>query len=87
MKTFFNILQTVINLKHKTYPDEPFSIPETPYETQIIEEHLHIGVLINRIYYEVKKNKYDDKYKNNSHSKFCSLNHIVNNSFYQTELK
>ena len=33
MKTFFNILQTVINLKHKTYPDEPFSIPETPYES------------------------------------------------------
>jgi len=87
MKTFFNILQTVINSKHKTYPDEPFSIQDLPYENQLLQEHLHIGMLINRIFYEVKKNKYHDKYKNNSHSKFYSLNHIVNNSFYQKELK
>lgn len=86
MKTFFNILQSVINQKHKTYPDEPFSVSEIP-EMNKVDLHIGIGVLINNIYYEFKENKYVDKYKNNSHSKFTSLNYIFNNSFYTKELK
>jgi hypothetical protein len=84
MKTFFNILQTVINQKYKMYPDEPFSVPNNSHMS---EEQLHIGVLINRIYHEIKSKKYVDKYKNNTHSKFSSLNYILNNSFYSNELK
>ena len=74
MKTFFNILQTIINQKHKNYPDEPFCIPET----HLSEEQIYIGCLINNIYYEAKKNKYKNKHKNNTHSKFSSLNQNLN---------
>ena len=88
MKTFFNILQTVINLKHKMYPDEHFNVPEIP---EVNKDDLHInidiGVLINIIFHEGKKNTYVDKYKNNSYSKFSSLNYVLNNSFYTKELK
>jgi hypothetical protein len=83
MKTFFNILQTIINQKNKSYPDENFSGPESHRS----EEQLHIGCLIYNIFYEVKKNKYMDKHKNNAHSKLGSLNHFLDNSFSTKELK
>jgi hypothetical protein len=83
MKTFFNILQTIINQKHKNYPDEPFCEPET----HLSEEQIYIGCLINNIYYEEKKNKHENKNKNTAHSKFISLNQNLNNSFYKKELK
>lgn len=83
MKTFFNILQTIINQKQKNYPDEPFCAPET----HLSEEQIYIGCLINNIYYEAKKNKHENKHRNIAHSKFSSLNHNLNNSFYKKELK
>ena len=88
MKTFFNILQTIINIKHKNYPDDPFALLDNYYdESNINEESAHIIYLINMIFYEVNKHKHDDKYKNNASAKFSSLNQVLDNCFYKEELK
>ena len=50
MKTFFNILQTVINIKDKKYPDEPF-ILSLQYNESYTGIKSHIYSLINTIFY------------------------------------
>ena len=87
MKTFFNILQTIINKKNKTYPDEPFSICEPYNETVYTESIHHISFLINKIYFEEKKSNSPDQYIRNSYSKFFALNSFLENPFYKKELK
>ena len=90
MKTFFNILQTIINKKNKTYPDNPFSIcePYKPYNESVYTEIIsHICFLINKIYFEEKKSKYTDQYSRNSSAKLFSLISFLENPFYKKELK
>ena len=50
MKTFFNILQTIINVYHKKYPDDSFAILKE-YNNPCTEQYIHIWCLINNIYY------------------------------------
>ena len=87
MKTFFNILQTIINKKNKTYPDEQFSLCERYSETAYTEIMSHISFLINKIYYESKKSKYSNQYIRNASSKVFALNSFLENPFYKKELK
>jgi hypothetical protein len=87
MKTFFNILQTIIKKKQKTYPDEPFK----PYNLGDLdiynEESYHIDFLISKVFHEEKKSKYVDPIMRNAQAKFMALNSILENSFYKNELK
>jgi hypothetical protein len=90
MKTFFNILQTIVNRKNKRYPDEPFIIIENNDLPDYTEEASHIVWLINNIYNKEKKcdnTIIPSQLSRNTYAKFGSLNDILNNSFYTTELK
>jgi hypothetical protein len=87
MKTFFNLLQTVVNIKEKSYPDEPFKLL-TLYGTT--SEQNHIMYIINQIFYnEKKEKKNNDDYslKCSTSVKFSVLNKLLENSFILTELK
>jgi hypothetical protein len=87
MKTFFNILQTITNKKHKTYPDEPFKV-YTLNDLDIYNEEIcHMDFLISKAFYEEKRSKYMDTNMRNSQAKFTALNYILENSFYKNELK
>lgn len=87
MKTFFNILQTVINVKEKKYPDDPFTASYKTIEPYI-KIKSHISCLINNIFYSEKKiNNEKCQYVKNAYAKLGSLNSILQNSFYEKELK
>lgn len=87
MKTFFNILQELIGYNPKKYPDDcfefkPISILNYP------EEQIHIIFLINNIYFHYKEsNAIDGLLYQKSYAKFTALNSILDNSFYNNELK
>lgn len=53
MKSFFNLIQSIVNVKIKTYPDEPFKILNFTYTS----EQSNINYIINQIYYLEKKRK------------------------------
>lgn len=87
MNTFFNILQTLIGISHKRYPDDPFVIPEN-FENYIYTgEQGHITCLINTIFYKAKSNKNTNIFVKNASAKFVSLSSILENTFYKNELK
>ena len=52
MKTFFNILQSIVNIKEKSYPNEPFKLLQ---DLNVTTEQLHIKFLINQIFFIEKK--------------------------------
>lgn len=87
MKTFFNILQTITNNKNKTYPDEPFKMFEPSDSFIYTDEIYHIIFLVNTIFNKETKSKYPDKNRRFSDAKFCSLNSILENTFYTNKLK
>jgi len=87
MKTFFNILQTITNKKHKTYPDEPFKVYTLNDFDIYNEEICHMDFFISKAFYEEKRSKYEDTNMRNSQAKFMALNSILENSFYKNELK
>jgi hypothetical protein len=86
MKTFFNLLQTVVNIKEKRYPDEPFKLL-TLYG--MTSEQNHIMYIINQIFYNEKKEKNKDDYslKCSTSVKFSVFDKLLENSFILTELK
>jgi hypothetical protein len=86
MKTFFNILQTVINIKHKKYPDDSFILllQNNELHTGI---NSHIYSLINAIFYAEKNIHIKCQYIKNAYAKLTSLNTIIDNSFYEKQLK
>ena len=87
MKTFFNILQTLIDIKEKKYPDEPFNLHIQDNEVYT-EIKSHICCLINSIFYAQQKDiKVVPQYTKFSSAKLTSLNTIINNSFYEKQLK
>lgn len=82
MKTFFNILQTLVNVKTKHYPDEqPFKILNNDVNSQ------HIIFLINSIFYKASECTTKTLFSKNAYAKFTSLCSILENSFYKNELK
>ncbi len=87
MKTFFNILQTLAGITNKIYPNEPF-LKSINTDTSIyFGEKGHIIYLINNIFYKKKISKKMHMFSKNASAKFLSLNHILENTFYQNELK
>ena len=84
MKTFFNILQTIVNIKEKSYPDEPFKLLNN---FNISIEASHIKFMINQLFYIIKKNSDDCQYKKNAAAKFEVLNKLFDNKFILENLK
>ena len=86
MKTFFNILQTVINIKRKKYPDDSFILLLQNNELYA-GINSHIYSLINTIFYTEKNIHVKSQYIKNACAKLTSLNTIIDNSFYEKQLK
>jgi hypothetical protein len=88
MKTFFNILQTIINVKNKKYPDDPFAVLQE-YNNNCNESYVQIWSLINDIFYIEKSCNiiFKNKYKKTALAKIIALNNIINNIFYTNEHK
>ena len=88
MKTFFNILQTLINVKNKHYPDDPFSLIETN-GSNYYGDNSHIIFLMNCIFHNEKNcdQPKTNQISKNAWAKFTSLNSLLQNSFYSVELK
>ena len=86
MKTFFNILQTIVHVKYKVYLDEPFIIREFDIN-EYSEIKIHVKSLVTTIFYEINKCKETPYYVNNAAAKLGSLNKIIENMFYKKELK
>jgi hypothetical protein len=85
MKTFFNILQTIVSINEKSFPDEPFKLLNN-ISSSI--EAFHIKFIINQIFYIVKKKNNDDcQYKKNASAKFEVLNKLLDNLFILEDLK
>jgi len=84
MKTFFNILQTLTDIKIKKYPGEPFIVSNYINNTC---EQSHIIYLINIIFSIQQKCKEENELKNNIFAKFSGLNQILNNLFNPSEFK
>jgi len=82
MKTFFNILQTLVGISNKIYPNEHFVINE-----KYTDEQYHIIYLMNSIFYTAKECKTQHTVSQNAFSKFTALNSILENTFYKNELK
>ena len=57
MRTFFNILQTLIGIDNKLYPDDPFVILKNIDDYIYNNEKGHIVFFINSIYYKLKNVK------------------------------
>lgn len=88
MKTFFNILQTLINRKIKIYPDEPFVfLPNNTIDPEYYIEDIYIGFFIYNIYFKEKKLLYKDYHYRLANAKFLALNEYINNIFYTKEIK
>lgn len=81
MKTFFNILQTLGNIKDKKYPNDPFTI--TPAE-EINEINMAIHSLVDNIFYMSDKRRSFYFY---TYAKIFCLSVTLNNIFYKKELK
>ena len=87
MKTFFNILQTLVNRKIKTYPDEPFLfLPSNPDPNYYMEDN-YISFFIYNFYYKEKKLLFEDYHYRIANAKFLALNEYINNYFYSKEIK
>ena len=87
MKTFFNILQTLIGITTKNYPDEPFLLHENIDEYIYFGNKGHIISLMNSIFYKEKECNKINPFSRNAFAKFTSLNYIFENTFYKSELK
>lgn len=77
MKTFFNILQTLIDKPEKLYPDESYII----CNFECSEEQRMLMYFINSVYYKSRETK------NFTFSKFDALHSILENSFLTAEHK
>ena len=87
MKTFFNILQTLVNRKIKTYPDDPFLfLPSNPDPNYYMEDN-YISFFIYNFYYKEKKLLFEDYHYRIANAKFLALNEYINNYFYSKEIK
>jgi hypothetical protein len=89
MKTFFNILQTLVKRKIKTYPDDPFLfLPiNNNIDLNFYQEDSLISFFIYNCYYKEKKLLFEDYHYRIANAKFLTFNEFINNSFYSKEIK
>uniref|UniRef100_A0A6C0KRQ5 Uncharacterized protein n=1 Tax=viral metagenome TaxID=1070528 RepID=A0A6C0KRQ5_9ZZZZ len=92
MKTFFNILQTLINKKYKIYPDEPntfflFLDIDKNKDKKFLQDDIYINTFISNIYYKEKNINFNECYYRYAKSKFMALNDILFNPFFIKEIK
>lgn len=87
MRTFFNILQTLIGINNKIYPDDPFIITDNIDNYIYVDEKIHIRFLINTIHYKLKESKKTNLFYKNAFTKLSCLNSILENTFYKSEHK
>ena len=87
MKTFFNILQSLIGIEKKRYPDEPFVLHDNTENYLYSSDKYHIKILINTIYYKAKNCKKENILSKNAFAKFSSLNSILENTFFENKSK
>jgi hypothetical protein len=90
MKTFFNILQTLVKRKIKTYPDDPFlflPINNNNIDSQYYTEDIYISFFIYNCYFKEKKLLFEDYHYRIANAKFLTFNEFINNSFYSKEIK
>ena len=86
MKTFFNILQTLINKKNKIYPDEtnPFLFELNSHTSN---DAIYVDSLIQTIYDNQKTIKHESEAYINAKSKMNALNQFLEHIFYNNETK
>jgi hypothetical protein len=86
MKTFFNILQTLINKKDKLYPDENnlfiFEISNSNNN-----DFIYVYSLIQSIHDKQQTSNYDTNVYKNASAKMKALNLFLENIFYNDETK
>ena len=82
MKTFFNILQTIINKKEKMYPDEV-----NPFSFEHNADFIYVYSLIQSIHENKKTSNYDTDVYKNAFGKMKALNLFLENMFYDDETK
>jgi hypothetical protein len=82
MKTFFNILQTIINKKEKMYPDEV-----NPFSFEHNTDFIYVYSLIQSIHENKKTSNYDTDVYKNAFGKMKALNLFLENMFYDDETK
>ena len=89
MKTFFNILQTVVNITNKTYPDDPFKLLLNNNEKNgNDEQQSYIKYIINTIYKNINITDVENvTNKWYAYFKFNALNCFLENTFLKKELK
>lgn len=88
MKTFFNILQTIVNIRDRVSTDNIFIFKETNMD-EYSEIKINIKYLVTSILNESNKYKTNNipYFLNNASAKMTSLNKIIENNFYKKELK
>jgi len=82
MKTFFNILQTIINKKEKMYPDEG-----NPFSFEHNTDFIYVYSLIQSIHENKKTSNYETDVYKNAFGKMKALNLFLENMFYNDETK
>jgi len=87
MNTFFNILQTIINKKNKTYPDETFIHNDRVNYQNYTDVISYIDFFINNMFYNEKNSRHSVKIIRYVNAKFSSLNSILENIFIKNDLK
>jgi hypothetical protein len=85
MKTFYNILQTLVGVSNKVYPDELFELRDIDYNQT--EENIHALQLINKMHFIFINTDIKNNLNKMTFSKFMALNTLLENSFYDNELK
>ena len=87
MKTFFNILQTLVGIQNKYYPDEGLKIQDNILISDFKKDKLIVSFIIGQIYYGIQKCNKPNIFSKNAYHKFKSLNGIYENSYYTNEFK
>ena len=87
MKTFFNILQTLVGIKNKSYPDEEFKILEKIDVNDFENDKLTINFMIGTIYFGIQKCNKSNIFSKNAYCKIKSLNGVYENIHYTNEFK
>lgn len=89
MKTFFNILQTIVNIKNKTYPTNKIITNQNKCEMSDYDNELKIYIrfLMKTIMKLQQTHKHKDHLSKNAISKFTALSQILENNIMRKELK
>jgi hypothetical protein len=87
MKTFFNILQTIINKTDKIYPDENIVFSFQLSNSNSNNDFIYVYSLIQSIHENKKTSNCETEVYKNASSKMKALNFFLENVFYDDETK